>query len=104
MTIRMRRDDKYADVHPDEVKNWSSYGWSTVEQPSKNGATEAMVQPAPSVPLPDLASLVDDRALPGLESIGVSTTQELIAKYHADPKAVLAVAYMTNRTIAKVIK
>lgn len=30
-TIRMQREGKFADVHPDEVANWLKCGWEIVK-------------------------------------------------------------------------
>lgn len=38
MTVRMENDGKFADVHPDEVQNFSAYGWQTAQPEVKKGA------------------------------------------------------------------
>jgi len=36
-TVKMSRGLKFADVHKDEVKNWSLLGWSIVKGNDENG-------------------------------------------------------------------
>lgn len=31
--VKMKRDDRLADVHPEEVKNYQRGGWAIAEQP-----------------------------------------------------------------------
>lgn len=46
MTVRMHRDGKFADVHPDEVANFAAAGFNVVEEEKK---AEPAKEPKPPV-------------------------------------------------------
>ena len=90
MTIKMVRssDGHLADVHPDEVANWSTCGWTVCEAPEIKQDVK-----------PSLADLVDDRALSGLAEIGVETVEDFLMVDDAD---LVAVKYVSQRTVDKI--
>jgi len=97
-TVTMTRDSMTADVHPDEVANWVPFGWVI----AGNTAPAASLEPGPAHP--DLADLVDDRALEPLADIGVHTVYDFLAAIDDDEEAIIALPYITARSIRKVRK
>jgi len=95
--IKMQRNDKLADVHPDMIKDYQKVGWThcnTVAQakPAKPEETQADEV--------TLADLVDDRALKYLAEVDIFTVEDFRA---ADPEFLIKnVKYVTANTIKKV--
>ena len=89
MLIKMKRNEKLADVNSAEVENMQAYGWEIVDHEPQAAQNE----------VPSLSDLVDDRALDGLSSIGVSTVADFLA---ADRDDLIALPYVTAKTIRKV--
>lgn len=101
MTVRMERNGKFADVHPDEVANWQAHDWVVIDAESVSAShvvdefdAEALEPEAKH----SLADIVDDRSLLGLAELGVASLADFAA---ADDADLLDVPYINAKRLAK---
>jgi len=76
-------------------------------EPLAPAAVEAPAAPAapaePEASIPMLRDLVDDRSLPGLIAIGITTVEELHESLVAKDERLLDIDYLTDKRIAKLV-